>query len=177
MIARNRAAVKGMCQFHLIGVLLLLLVEPRFVCAQDYACQTQVSGAALTGCQVDLPLWFGDQATVPASIIRKARLHLETIYLVIGVRLVWRENLRDLPRPFVVLVVPDTRATAFQVRDLDALGVTWQAHEGGGMAFVFYGRVEHAASNNRVEVAKVLGAVLAHEIGHAVLAAADKLDK
>jgi hypothetical protein len=96
-------------------------------------------------------------------------MHLETVYRAIGVRVVWREDPRDVLRPLVVVVVPDARTNALDARDIDALGVTWHAKEGGGTAFVFYGRVEHAATNNRVDVAMVLGAAPAHEIAHAVL--------
>jgi hypothetical protein len=128
-----------------------------------------MTGAPLTKCDIELALWLGDQAGVPAVVISRARTHVETVYRAIGVRLVWREDPRDVLRPLIVVVVPDARTKALDVRDITALGVTWHAKKGVGTAFVFYGHVEQAATNNRVDVAMVLGAALAHEIAHAVL--------
>ena len=151
-------------------ILLFLLVQPMLARAQENATpQTDMTGSTLTKCDIELALWLGDQAGVPAVVISWARMHLETVYRAIGVRLVWREDPRDVLRPLIVVVVPDARTKALDVRDIDALGVTWHGKEGIGTAFVFYGRVEHAATNNRVDVAMVLGAALAHEIAHAVL--------
>lgn len=149
-------------------VLLFWLVQPVLARAQENT-KPKVTGSTSVRCEAELALWLGDQAGIPASVIRAARRHLETVFRAIGVRLVWLEDPRDPLKPLVVIVVPDARATAFHVRDTDALGVTWYAREGGGTPFVFYGRVEHAAANNRVDTAMVLGSALAHEIAHALL--------
>ena len=148
-------------------VLLLWLVQPVLARAQENV-KTEVTGSTSVRCEAELSLWLGDQAGIPALVRSAAQTHLETVFRAVGVRLVWLEDARDPLKPLVVIVVPDARAKAFAVRD-DALGVTWYAREGGGTPFVFYGRIEHAAANNRVNTAMVLGSALAHEIAHTLL--------
>lgn len=166
----SRKAERPQGRATVILVLLLLLVQPKLARTQENAtAQPSMTGSALATCETDLALWLGDQAGVPAPVISRARMRLETVFREIGVRVVWRTDPTDALKPLIVVVVSEARREALHVRDIDALGVTLHAREGRGTAFVFYGRVEQAATNNRVDVAMVLSAALAHEIAHAVL--------
>ena len=132
--------------------------------------RTTTTDSMTAGCsKVGLGLWLGNHAGVPGMVVNSARTYVEAIYRAIGIQVQWREDPGDRPRPLVVVVVPDTRARAFGVRDISSLGVALQGQGGGASAFVFYDRVEHAATKNRVDAAMVLGAALAHEIAHGVL--------
>ena len=57
----------------------------------------------------------------------------------------------------------DQDAMGFAVRDSnDETGP-------GGMAFVLFDRVENSASSHHVSISRVLGQVIAHELGHLLL--------
>ena len=116
-----------------------------------------------------LPLWLGNQAGTQQDVVSGGRQYMEDIFDKIGVQIVWQDDPRALARPLIALIVPAGRATALRVDDRAALGVTFHNQKPGGLVYVFYDRVERAAAQHRVETSLVMGAVLAHEVAHAVL--------
>jgi hypothetical protein len=118
---------------------------------------------------VDLPVVLENQAGTALDVVRGAREQMAVIFQHAGVRVVWDADPRQLPRPLIALIVPDDRATALHIRDLEALGATLRTGTRGGTVYIFYGRVERAAAGHHVEAAAVLGSALAHEAAHAIL--------
>jgi len=112
---------------------------------------------------------MADRVGVDPSILQSAQDRARRIFEGIGVHLAWTEDVRQLPAPLVVTIADEETARTLKVKSVVALGVTNRSPEGGGRAFVFYDRVDRRASEHRVDVAQVLGAALAHEIGHLLL--------
>ena len=79
------------------------------------------------------------------------------------------KDLRASPAPLIVTIAHEDVAKRLKVKATASLGVTKRASEGGGRVYVFYDRVDRSASEHRVDVAQLLGAALAHEIGHLLL--------
>jgi len=118
---------------------------------------------------VELPVLLENQAGSPPDVVDGARQRMVLIFENIGVRVVWVEDSRQMPRPLIALIVPDGRAAALHIRDVEALGATLMTREPGGTVYVFSGRVDRAAAEHHVETSTVLGSALAHEVAHALL--------
>ena len=116
-----------------------------------------------------LNVWLGDQAGASPDLLRETRLVVSEIYRAIRVSVVWADDPAGSSRPLIAIVAPDDRAHKLAVRDPRALGVTLRTHTTGGRVYGFLGRVERTAAAHRLETARLLGAVLAHELAHALL--------
>jgi hypothetical protein len=105
----------------------------------------------------------------PPDILQRAQAETARIYAAIGVTLVWTETLPSLPLLTVKIVSEPILGTQKGVAN--AMGFAPGADEGTGRtAYAFYGRIEASAQRHRTDVAKVLGYVIAHELGHILLA-------
>ncbi len=106
---------------------------------------------------------------VPIEVLLRAKAETARIYADAGVRLVWSDPSWTLPR-LTVMIVSNPDAWPERV-GADALGAAPGTDEGmGRLAYAFYGRIGAAAQQYRTDVAKLLGFVLAHELGHILLA-------
>jgi hypothetical protein len=105
----------------------------------------------------------------PPDILLQAQAETARIYAAIGVKLVWTDPSRALPLLTVKIVSEPILGTQNGVAD--AMGFAPGADEGTGrVAYASYGRIDASAQRHRTEVAKVLGHVIAHELGHILLA-------
>jgi hypothetical protein len=118
---------------------------------------------------VELGMSLENQAETPVDVVTRALEHMTRMFENVQVRVVWRQDPRQPPRPVIALIVPDARAAALRIRDIAALGATLRGDRGGGPVYVFWGRVERAAAEHHVEPSVVLGSALAHEAAHAIL--------
>ena len=107
--------------------------------------------------------------TIPPDRLVRAQAEATRIYAAVGVRLVWTDPLPTLPRITMMIVSnPDDLPT---VVGADALGVAPAADEGvGRLAYAYYVRIVASADQHSIDVAKLLGYVIAHELGHILLA-------
>ena len=106
---------------------------------------------------------------VPIDVLLRAKVETARIYADAGVRLVWSEPSRTLPRLTVMIVSnPDTWPERVGA---NALGAAPGTAEGmGRLAYAFHDRIEATAQQHRTDVGKLLGCVMAHELGHILLA-------
>ena len=91
------------------------------------------------------------------------------LFAALGIRIEWVDHLNpDLP--LVVAFPPSGGAERMQLGPY-VMGHTFRtrAPEPGGRALIFVDRVEQRAQSSRVDVGRLLGAVIAHEIAHMLL--------
>jgi len=106
---------------------------------------------------------------VPIDVLLRAKGETARIYADAGVRLAWSDPSGTLPCLTVMLVSnPDTWPERVGP---NALGAAPGTAEGmGRLAYAFYGRIGATAQQHRTDVGKLLGYVMAHELGHILLA-------
>jgi hypothetical protein len=102
-----------------------------------------------------------------------------TIYRVAGVQMTCVNAGRadvgyDYAVDFIVMIVSGKEAGRMAARsNQDAMGYAVRDSNDeagrGGMAFVLFDRVEDRASSHHVSISRVLGQVIAHELGHLLL--------
>ena len=129
------------------------------------------------------PAAFGDEPEVPAmrilirshvgvvppDVLVRAQSETTRIYAALGVRLVWNDSGASLPR--LAMLVVSNPVLASGKRRPEALGAAPAADLGTGrLAYAFYARIGASAQRYRTDVAKVLAVVMAHELGHLLLA-------
>jgi len=120
-----------------------------------------------------------NRANLRPEMLKAAEDDAATIYRVAGVQMTW-VNVRptdvgyDYAVDFIVMIVSGKEAGRMAARsDQDAMGFATRDSNDeagrGGMAFVLFDRVEDSASSHHVSISRVLGQVIAHELGHLVL--------
>ena len=125
------------------------------------------------GADADLPairiLVVNKIGVPPTDVLVRAQSETARIYAAVGVRLEWAGQ-PALPR--LVMMIPSDSNLGVGVEDVapDAMGAAPAADEQTGrVAYAFYGRIEALAKRGGIDAAKVLGIVMAHEIGHLLL--------
>jgi hypothetical protein len=110
-----------------------------------------------------------DTTGIPDDILLSARGEASQIYAAGGLTLRWVDpSLPPCALCLTVTVMPQSRATRGRS---DVMGVAPGAGAGSGrLAYAFYGTIESFARKHRVDVAALLGHVIAHELGHILLA-------
>ena len=122
-----------------------------------------------------------DHATyhLPAECIERARQRVSDLYVAIGVRIVWAENVhpanasahspeRDPSERLINILTPAmSRRLPVGQDALGAAAVTGRA--GGQVAYVLFDRVGQVAVTSATNPADILGVVIAHELGHLLL--------
>ena len=105
----------------------------------------------------------------PPDVLVRAQAETARIYAAVGVRLVWTDPLSFFSR-LTMMIVP-TSNLELTKGAADAMGAAPAADEGTGrLAYAFYDRIEASAQLHGADPAKVLGYVMAHELGHILLA-------
>lgn len=108
-----------------------------------------------------------NQANVPDVILNRAQLEAMRIFSSMGIMLLWTTRTPGEPYPgsaqqLKIMIIPDLRTK----RHLRMLGV---AQRFNMAAYAFYSRIEDFAQHNGTALARLLGAVIAHELGHLLL--------
>jgi len=105
----------------------------------------------------------------PPDVLFRAQAETARVYSAVGVRLVWNDALTS-PARLTMMIIPASNLEVTK-GSTDALGAAPAADEGTGrLAYAFYARIETLAQRHGIDVAKVLGTVMAHELGHLLLA-------
>ena len=106
---------------------------------------------------------------VPIEVLLRANVEAARIYADAGVRLAWSDPSRTLPC-LTVMIVSNPDAWLERV-GANALGAAPGTDEGmGRLAYAFFDRIGATAQQYRTDVGKLLGYVMAHELGHILLA-------
>ena len=96
------------------------------------------------------------------------------IFDMAGIRTIWRHGRAEAPKiegALHVKVLLLSREMGEKKLAADSVGaaVLGQAAKACGRAYIFWHRVAALAARNRVDLADLLGRVIAHEVGHLVL--------
>ena len=111
-----------------------------------------------------------NEAGVSLRIIRSGKTRIAAIYEAIGVAIVWVDTEVDDPEACIVKIVDEGGAEAVNAPP-EAIGMAYSNGEGGGggLVYVFYDRIEHVSGRNQLDGSAMLGAAIAHELGHLLL--------
>jgi hypothetical protein len=137
--------------------------------------------AAAEGRSRSIDVVVHDSAGVPAEVLERARAVTASVLAKAGIRIAWMDERRaeclkrlgpDAPERrafltsiFAIRIVVGSTAEGHRATP-DTLG---QAAPGARLATVFQRLVEQRARDGGVDVALVLGHVIAHELGHLLL--------
>ena len=144
-----------------------------------------IAGAGVSGAQ-DAPhplpgvrVLAVNRAGLRAEMLAAAEDDATDVYRAAGVRTTWvnagpRDSSNDYAIDFTVMIVSGQEARAMAAHtNQDALGFavpdSTDDSSLNGMAFVLFDRVEDNATKHHVSISRVLGAVIAHEVGHLLL--------
>lgn len=112
---------------------------------------------------------LSNQGAVPEWALAQAQEVVARIYAHSAVKVVWSEESTthdDLP----VTVILAGPAPLKAIKNPAALAAALTSDTGcGRLVYVLWPRIEAFARAQRVQVAKVLGRVIAHEVGHLLL--------
>jgi hypothetical protein len=119
-------------------------------------------------------LHVDDFTSLLPAVLNTAEEVTRGVFARAGVRIVWlngREKQPGLESALHLRVLLLSRAMAEQKIAADAVGdgVVGQAAKACGRAYIFSHRVIALASQNKHHLGRILGRVLAHEVGHLVL--------
>ena len=112
-----------------------------------------------------------NRAQAPESLVTNAEKQAEKVYRQIGIRLVWTTATASLPNDslrLTVVLVPESKAGFFVETEERVGRAVGTDGRGARRAYVFPDRVRNLTTTGSDE-ALVLGAVIAHEIGHLLL--------
>jgi len=108
------------------------------------------------------------QTEIPQGVLALALVEATRIYDDIGVRLVWTESSAAEYRFIVRIIMKPLGGD--RVSDLHALGAAPRTKEmHGRLAYAYFGPIERLARGAGIDVAIILGHVIAHELGHLLL--------
>jgi hypothetical protein len=104
-----------------------------------------------------------------ARVLRNGQEAAARIYRTAGIRIEWVDRIAS-ELPMVVAIPPPGGAERLRI-GVNAMGYTFRTEDPGpgGRALVFFDRVERQALASRTDTVQLLGAVIAHEIGHMLL--------
>ena len=114
-----------------------------------------------------------NEAGVPSAVLEQAKAEAAAIFSRIAVQITWLENGAQTSaatgtHPYVLNIVPKTLSSTGE--GANAMGVAPAAEKPGArLAYAFYGAVEKVAREHDIDVAVLLGDVIAHELGHLLL--------
>lgn len=126
---------------------------------------------------LSLPIRIHDYARLPAGSIESAQKRVRDLYAPIGVHPVWAETMRPPdrlrqlrrdPREWSIIILTATMSRRLRV-EAETAGLAVVAVNGGKVAYVLFDRVAHVAAASATDPADVLGAIMAHELGHLLL--------
>ncbi|HEX6464365.1 MAG TPA: hypothetical protein VFZ98_07930 [Vicinamibacterales bacterium] len=119
-----------------------------------------------------------NQVGARPEIVQAAERDASAIYAAAGVRTAWVDadpgGTRVEDVDLTVVLAPDPKAAVVE-RNIKAVTLGFAATEPdlpglrGRVAWVFYGRVEQHAEHSHIQISRLCGLVMAHEIGHLVL--------
>ena len=150
-----------------IGMGMLAVAGGAWAQAADHAEKTR------------LTVLMVNRAGARPEVVRAAERDTAAIYAAAGIEIIWVDPASDRTRlddvDLTVVLRPES-AMALTKNITDAslgFAVTEPGARGqrGRLAWVFFARVEMHAERNHIQISRLCGLVMAHEIGHLVLPA------
>jgi hypothetical protein len=131
---------------------------------------------ASRGPEIVVVLHVTDGARVSAGVLAEAEQQAALVYHAAGVRAVWTDGHASTAEPdgaFHVDVVLLSKEQVVEKCQLEEIAeqVFGRAARPDRRAYIFYNRIFDHARLTRSSVARLLGAVIAHEVGHLLLPA------
>ena len=117
-----------------------------------------------------------DYAHISSRELAAAERVAARVYAAAGVRAIWTDGAERTPQPDrafhidVSLLSRDMVVQKCQTEGIEE-GVFGRAASATKRAYIFYNRIVDRSVHTRVDVSRLLGMVLAHEIGHVLLPA------
>ena len=125
---------------------------------------------AAEGQAVRMGIRLSNTAGVPQWTLAHARELVAGVYARAGVEVVWGGQTEAATPDVQLTVILTSKPPLTSTNNADVLAVAVAAHTGRGrLAYVVWPRVEAFADAKRVQAARVLGRVIAHELGHLLL--------
>jgi len=110
-----------------------------------------------------------NDAAASGAVIASAQARLIGVFEAIGVSVVWVDRYAGDHSAFVVRIADEEGAESLKTAP-GSIGVALGAgNRHGWLAYVFYERIVHLAERNGIAVSAVLGAAIAHELGHLLM--------
>jgi hypothetical protein len=110
-----------------------------------------------------------NEAGVSWRIIRNAQTRIAATYDAIHVAVIWVDTDVDDPEVWIARIVDEGAAERVKA-PRDSIGLALGNEEAGaGLVYVFYDRIEHLSKRNQLDSSAMLGAAIAHELGHLLL--------
>ena len=129
-----------------------------------------ISTAALT-----IVIQFANLAGTPPASVREAQESVAVMLADIDVTVEWTQATNAAPggSQVIRLTMLPYEGGALQSHERSVMGAATRTALGTGVAWVYYQRVLEQAAHYDVPPARLLACVMAHEIGHLVLASPD----
>ena len=128
-----------------------------------------VPGVAAEGQPVRMGIQLSNTAGAPQWILAFAQKLVAGVYERAGVEVVW-EGGTEAAADVQLTIILTRRLPVTSIKNGDVLAIAIAPPGGRGrLAYVVWPRVEAFAHAKRVPVARVLGRVIAHELGHLLL--------
>ena len=126
-----------------------------------------------------LTVMMVNRAGARPDVVQSAERDTAAIYAAAGIEIIWVDRASDRTRlddvDLTVVLRPETAGGLAKTITDASLGyaVTEPAARGqrGRLVWVFFERVEKHAERNHIQISRLCGLVMAHEIGHLVLPA------
>ena len=142
---------------------------------------TSFDAAAPAGQPVPIGVTLHCDAVVPADALIQAKTQVLRIFHMVGLHVAWygcdrpsahsptepaaEHALTASPLELTVVIVPRSMADRLQPMGMAPGTATARGH----LAYVFYDQVESLSEHFLTKIGQVLGAAVAHEIGHLLL--------
>jgi hypothetical protein len=108
---------------------------------------------------------------LPRAVLDSAQAEVATIYDRIGVNVVWSgpDLSDDDVHPYTLVILSREKGVKMIARDKLGENVLGLAAKASGRAYIFAHRVRDISVSHGIDFPKLLGKVLAHEVGHLLL--------
>jgi len=121
--------------------------------------------------QTRIVLRVSDAWQLPPDVLSRAQAEVAAIYERIGVEVIWTApdgSVNDT-QTFTVVILSRERGLKKIAADGVGENVMGQARKGTGYAYIFTQRVRDTAARRGICFEKLLGKIVAHEVGHLLL--------
>ena len=165
--------MKTRCLFRLVFALALAASSCEGVRASHAGTRNELG---------TITIYVYDYARGRSSVLLEAERTAAAILEKAGVETVWEDCLRDDASPgnlacvasadpthLVLRVLPDSMSKGLQQVHGDAMGFAALGEQFNRNVWVFYGRVKDFSLEQQLTLERLLGAVIAHELGHVLL--------
>jgi hypothetical protein len=121
--------------------------------------------------RVRIVLHVVNYSELPRAALDSARAEVSTIYDRIGVNVVWTgpDGAEEGARAYTLVILSREKGLRMIARDGLGENVLGLAAKASGRAYIFAHRLRDISVSQRIDFPKLLGKVLAHEIGHLLL--------